>query len=136
MKNPFKKATCKKSLQVAPQEKQITNCYKFSDNMNFLKQKLVIGKEYLFSDILQEEKSFKVVWKKGFLTKIERHPNSANCFVCENQYFLYIKEVAPQENYFLPIPSQALKSWRYFDRFNINLYHEFLNRLNTPYENR
>lgn len=41
---------------------------------------------------------------------------------------------AQQENVYIPIPSQALKSWRYFDRFDINLYKEFLNCLNAPYE--
>lgn len=74
-------------------EKQVTECYKFSDDMTTLKNKLIIGNEYLFSDMLQEGKTFKVEWKKGVLDKIERHPYSANCFVCGSRYFLYIKEI-------------------------------------------
>jgi len=74
-------------------ENQITICYKFSEDIEVLKQKLTIGKEYLFSDMLQEEKIFKVEWRKGILDKIERHPYSANCFVCGNRYFLYVREL-------------------------------------------
>lgn len=31
------------------------------------------------------------------------------------------------ENYFFPVPTQALKSWRYFDRFDVNHYIKVLN---------
>lgn len=34
------------------------------------------------------------------------------------------------ENYFRAIPSQALKTWRHFDRFNVELYHEYLIQIN------
>jgi len=74
-------------------EKLITIYYRFSEGIEVLKEKLTIGKEYLFSDVLQEDKNFKVEWKKGVLDKIERHPNSANCFVSGNQYFLYAREL-------------------------------------------
>lgn len=74
-------------------EKPITICYKFSEGIDILKRTLIIGKEYLFSDMLQEEKAFKVEWKKGILSKIESHPNAANCFVSGSQYFLYVKEL-------------------------------------------
>lgn len=36
-------------------------------------------------------------------------------------------QVAPTENYFFPVPTQALKSWRYFDRFDVNHYIKVLN---------
>jgi hypothetical protein len=71
----------------------ITICYKFSEGIDVLKEKLIIGKEYLFSDMLQEEKGFKVKWQKGILDKIEKHPYSANCFVSKGQCFLYAKEL-------------------------------------------
>ena len=74
-------------------ERQITICYKFSEGIDVLKEKLTIGKEYLFSDMLQEEKSFEVKWRKGTLNKIERHPNSANCLLSGSQYFLYAREL-------------------------------------------
>jgi len=67
--------------------------YKFSEGIENLKRNMTIGKEYLFSDMLQEEKSFKVEWKKGVLNKIEQHPDSANCFVSDGQYFLYAKKI-------------------------------------------
>lgn len=43
-------------------------------------------------------------------------------YICKTQ-----KQLIMPENYFLPIPSQALKTWRYFDRFNVNHYHKVLN---------
>jgi hypothetical protein len=74
-------------------EKNPTICYKFLEEIDMLKLRLIIGKEYLFSDMLQEEKQFKVEWEKGILDKIERHPNSANCFVSGIRYYLYAKEI-------------------------------------------
>lgn len=56
-------------------------------------KELIIGNTYLFSDALQEEKNYKVVWREGVLDKIETHPYSANCFVSDNQFFLYCKDV-------------------------------------------
>jgi hypothetical protein len=35
-------------------------------------------------------------------------------------------------NYFRAIPSQALKTWRHFDRFNVELYHDYLIQINQP----
>jgi len=74
-------------------EKPITIYYKFSEGIDVLKKKLTIGKEYFFSDMLQEEKAFEVKWKKGTLDKIERHPNLANCLLSGSQYFLYAREL-------------------------------------------
>lgn len=67
--------------------------YSSKEEIEFLKSKLTTGKEYLFSDMLQEEKNFLVEWEKGTLCDIKRHPNSANCFVKGSQFFWYIKEI-------------------------------------------
>lgn len=42
------------------------------------------------------------------------------------------RTVENKENYFRAIPSQALKTWRYFDRFNVELYHDYLIQISQP----
>ena len=73
--------------------KKTTVCYKSTEGVAVLNLKLTVGKKYKFSDVLQEEKEFKVKWKKGVLDKIDKHPYSDNCFVSNGQYFLYAKEL-------------------------------------------
>ena len=42
-----------------------------------------------------------------------------------------IKKVKHEsENYYRAIPTQALKTWRHFDRFNVELYHDYLIKIN------
>lgn len=54
----------------------------------------IIGKEYEFSDILQEEK-----WHKGVLMGYCPHPNSSNSFVCGNQYYVHCREKVEELDY-------------------------------------
>jgi len=54
----------------------------------------IIGKEYEFSDILQEEK-----WHKGVLMGYCPHPNSSNSFVCGNQYYVHCREKLEELDY-------------------------------------
>lgn len=39
---------------------------------------------------------------------------------------------AVKDNYYRAIPVRALKTWRHFDRFNVELYHEYLIRISEP----
>jgi len=89
----IKNKNVKPTIKEPVYSKEKTICFSSNDDLEELQDKLTIGKEYLFSDCLQEEKTFKVEWKKGILEKIERHSNSINCFVTGNEYFFYIKEI-------------------------------------------
>lgn len=59
----------------------------------------IIGKEYEFSDMLQEDKGFEVKWRKGVLSGYCPHPNSANSFVCGNQYYVHCREKVEELDY-------------------------------------
>jgi len=59
----------------------------------------IIGKEYEFSDMLQEDKNFEVKWRKGILSGYCPHPNSANSFVCGNQYYVHCREKLEELDY-------------------------------------
>jgi len=59
----------------------------------------IIGKEYEFSDMLQEDKNFEVKWRKGILSGYCPHPNSSNSFVCGNQYYVHCREKVEELDY-------------------------------------
>lgn len=59
----------------------------------------IIGKEYEFSDMLQEDKNFEVKWRKGVLSGYCPHPNSANSFVCGNRYYVHCREKVEELDY-------------------------------------
>ena len=42
------------------------------------------------------------------------------------------KEKKVKENYYRSIPTRALKTWRHFDRFNVELYHEYFIKISEP----
>lgn len=59
----------------------------------------IVGKEYEFSDMLQEDKGFEVKWRKGVLSGYCPHPNSANSFVCGSQYYVHCREKVQELDY-------------------------------------